>query len=51
MQYDQEEILYGPNPLSNADKRVGYLSPMKICESEHTFIVGKDHDKLKGKTP
>jgi hypothetical protein len=27
------------------------MNPMKIYEDEHTFNVGLDNDKLKGKTP
>jgi hypothetical protein len=51
MQYDQHEIRYGLDPLSNVGKRVGYLNPMKICEDEHTFKIGPDNDELKGMTP
>jgi hypothetical protein len=51
MQYHQEIIRYGDNPHNNAHKRVGYLSPMKICEDEHMFRIGPSHDAFKGKTP
>jgi len=27
------------------------MSPMRICEDEHTFRIGKDHDSLKGLDP
>jgi len=51
MQYDQQEICYGPNPQSNASESVEYLNPMKLCENEHIFKVGADNDELKGLTP
>jgi hypothetical protein len=51
MQHDQQEVRYGPDPRSNAGKRAGYLSPMKICENEHKFRIGQDHEELKGKSP
>jgi hypothetical protein len=46
MQYDQQEMRYGPNPNSNASQSVGYLNPMKICEEQHTFRIGDDHEDL-----
>jgi hypothetical protein len=50
MQYGQEEIRYGPNLYSNANKRVGYLNPIKICVEKHTFRIGKvSHPVLEGK--
>jgi hypothetical protein len=45
MQHDQQEICYGSNPFSNADKRVGYLNPMKICKNKHTFNIGPHHEE------
>jgi len=27
------------------------MSPMGICEDEHTFRIGKNHDSLKGLDP
>jgi hypothetical protein len=46
MQYDQYEICYRLNLYSDADKRVGYLNPIKICEEQHTFRIGKDNEEL-----
>jgi hypothetical protein len=51
MQYEQQQMRYGPDPSTNANKRVAYMSPMRICEDEHTFRIGKDHDSLKGLDP
>jgi hypothetical protein len=48
MQYDQQEMRYGSNPNSNASQRVGYLNPIKICEEQHTFRIGDDHEGLQG---
>jgi hypothetical protein len=50
MQHDQQEILYGTNPNASASKRVGYLNPIKICEDNHTFRIGKDNEALQGLT-
>jgi len=51
MQYEQQQMRYGPDPSTNASKRVTYMSPMRICDDEHTFRIGKDHDSLKGLYP
>jgi hypothetical protein len=48
MQYDQQEMHYGPNPNSNASQRVGYLNPIKIYEEQHTFRIGDGHEDLQG---
>jgi hypothetical protein len=48
MQYDQQEMRYGPNPNSNASQRVRYLNPMKICEEQHIFRIGDGHEDLQG---
>uniref|UniRef100_A0A804UJ78 DUF8039 domain-containing protein n=1 Tax=Zea mays TaxID=4577 RepID=A0A804UJ78_MAIZE len=50
MQHDQQEILYGTNPNASASKRVGYLNPIKICEDNHTFRIGKGNEALQGLT-
>ena len=50
MQHDQQEILYGTNPNASASKRVGYLNPIKICEDNHTFRIGKHNEALQGLT-
>ena len=48
MQHDQQEILYGTKPNASASKRVGYLNPIKICEDNHNFRIGKDNKALQG---
>jgi hypothetical protein len=48
MQYNQQEMRYGPNPNSNASQRVGYLNPIKICEKQHTFRIEDLHEDLQG---
>jgi hypothetical protein len=50
MQHDQQEILYGTNLDTSAAKRVGYLNPIQISEQNHTSIIGKDNEELKGKS-
>jgi hypothetical protein len=50
MQHDQQEILYSTNPNASASKRVGYLNPIKICEDNHTFRIGKGNEALQGLT-
>ena len=50
MQHDQQEILYGTNPNASASKRVGYLNPIKICEDNHNFRIGKGNEALQGLT-
>jgi hypothetical protein len=50
MQHDQQEILYGTNPNASASKRVGYLNPIKICEDNHSFRIGKGNEALQGLT-
>jgi len=51
MQYEQQQMRYGLDPSTNASKRVAYMSRIRICEDEHTFRIGKDHDSLKGLDP
>jgi hypothetical protein len=48
MQYDQQEMRYGPNSNSNASQRVEYLNPIKICEEQHTFRIEDLHEDLQG---
>ena len=42
---------YGLDPSTNASKRVTYMSPMRMCEDEHTFKIRKNYDSLKGLDP
>jgi hypothetical protein len=50
MQYDQQEIRYGSDPQSNASTGVGYLNKMRICENQHIFTIGSDHEELMGRS-
>jgi hypothetical protein len=50
MQHDEQERHYGENPFAHKKERVGYLNLQRICEEQHTFVVGKDEPKLKDKT-
>lgn len=49
MQHDDQVRHYGEDSTAHEDKRVGYLHPLRICESQHTFRV-EDDPNLKGKT-
>ena len=51
MQYEQQQMWYDLDSSTNASKRIVYMSPMRICEDEHTFRIRKDHDSLKGLDP
>ena len=42
---------YDLDPDRNASKRVVYVSLMKICEEQHTFRIGDDHNSLQGLDP
>jgi len=48
MNFEQQEMRYGSDSDRSASKRVAYLSPMKICEEQHTFRIGDNHDSLQG---
>lgn len=48
MQFEQQEMRYGPDFNYQASKRAGYLNPTLICEDRHKFRVGKDNPELLG---
>jgi hypothetical protein len=50
MQHAEQEMRFGEDPHAQHKKRVGYLNPMRICDDEHTVIIGPSHDDLQGKT-
>jgi len=51
MNFEQQEMRYGSDPDRSATKRVAYLSPINICEEQHTFRIGNNHDSLQGLDP